>query len=166
MFGAGLIANGFTVQTSDFSALFWPQAMRGLAVMFCLLPATRLALEHWPAAEVPEASGLFNLMRNLGGAIGIAAIATILTERTPGHVAALVSRLQAGDPAAAALAGLPVRLFHGHNMGPVDPFTQALIEPHGKTRRAHPILQQQAWLLLGVLFLASLLLLPAMRRAN
>ena len=97
--------------------------------MFCLLPATRLALEYWPPHEVAEASGLFNLMRNLGGAMGIAAIDTILTERTPGHVASLVARLQAGDPLAAALAGLPTGPFHNHPMGPVDPITKALIEP-------------------------------------
>ena len=164
LFGLGLVANGFTTQTSDFGALFWPQVMRGLAVMFCLLPATRLALEYWPPHEVAEASGLFNLMRNLGGAIGIAAIDTILSERTPGHVAALVARLEAGDPAAALLAGLPVRLFRNHAMGPVDPITQALIEPMVR-RAALTQSCNEAWWLLGALFLAALLLLPAIRRS-
>jgi len=162
LFGLGLIANGFTTMTSDYDALFWPQVMRGLAVMFCLLPATRLALDYWPQEEVAEASGLFNLMRNLGGAIGIAAIDTILTERTPTHVANLVTRLQAGDPAAAALAGLPVQLFHGRPMGPVDPVVKALIEPMVQ-RAALTQACNEAWLLLGALFLLSLLLLPAMR---
>ena len=165
LFGAGLIANGFTTITSDFEALFWPQVMRGLAVMFCLLPATRLALEQWPQAEVAEASGLFNLMRNLGGAIGIAAIDTVLTERTPGHVANLVSRLQAGDPAAARLAGLPVQLFHNRPMGPVDPVVKALIEPMVQ-RAALTEACNEAWWLLGALFLLALLLLPAMRRVK
>jgi DHA2 family multidrug resistance protein len=165
LFGAGLLANGFTVQTSDFSALFWPQAMRGLAVLFCLLPATRLALEHWPPSEVAEASGLFNLMRNLGGAIGIAAIDTVLTERTQGHVAGFIARLQAGDPDAAALVGLPVQLFRHHDMGPVDPITQAMIAPMVR-RAALTQSCNEAWLLLGILFLSALLLLPAMKRAN
>ena len=165
LFGLGLLANGFTTLTSDFDALFWPQVMRGLAVMFCLLPATRLALEHWPPHEVAEASGLFNLMRNLGGAIGIAAIDTILTERTAGHVASLVTRLQAGDPAAARLAGLPVRLFHNHAMGPVDPVTQALIEPMVR-RAALAQSCNEAWWLLSGMFLLALLLLPAMRRGE
>jgi DHA2 family multidrug resistance protein len=131
--------------------------------MFCLLPATRLALECWPPHEVAEASGLFNLMRNLGGAMGIAAIDTILTERMPGHVASLVARLQAGDPAAAALAGLPTRLFHNHPMGPVDPITQALIAPMVQ-RAALTQACNEAWWVLGGLFLLALLLLPAMRR--
>ena len=162
LFGAGLIANGFTTLTSDYDALFWPQVLRGLGVMFCLLPATRLALDYWRPEEVAEASGLFNLMRNLGGAIGIAAIDTILTERTPDHVANLVARLQAGDPTAAALAGLPVRLFHNRPMGPVDPVVKALIEPMVQ-RAALTQACNEAWLLLGALFLLALLLLPAMR---
>src|ERR1700744_6430437 len=63
LFGMGLLANGFTTQTSDFNQLFWPQVMRGLAVLFCLLPSTRCALEHWQPHEVAEASGVFNLIR-------------------------------------------------------------------------------------------------------
>ncbi|MEO8894768.1 MAG: MFS transporter, partial [Rhizomicrobium sp.] len=163
LFGLGLIANGFTTITSDFDALFWPQVMRGLAVMFCLLPATRLALDMWPQGEVAEASGLFNLMRNLGGAIGIAAIDTILNERTPGHVASLVARLQAGDAKAAALSGLPTQLFHNRPMGPVDPITHALIEPMVR-RAALTQSCNEAWWILGGLFLLALLLLPAMPR--
>jgi DHA2 family multidrug resistance protein len=161
LFGTGLIANGFTTQTSDFNQLFWPQVMRGLAVMFCLLPSTRCALEHWQPEEVAEASGLFNLMRNLGGAIGIAVIDTVLTERTQGHVTNLVARLQAGDPNAARLAGLPVQLFRNHAMGPVDPITQAMIEPMVR-RAALAQSCNEAWLVLGVLFLTALLLVPAM----
>ncbi len=163
LFGLGLIANGFTTQTSDFDQLFWPQVMRGLAMMFCLLPSTRCALEHWQPHEVAEASGLFNLMRNLGGALGIALIDTILTERTEGHITRLVTRLQAGDPSAARLAGLPARLFQNHAMGPVDPVTRAMIEPLVR-RAALTQSCNEAWLILGALFLLALLLVPAMTK--
>jgi DHA2 family multidrug resistance protein len=54
--------------------MFWPQVIRGVAIMFCLLPPTRLALGALSETQVPDASGLFNLMRNLGGAIGVALI--------------------------------------------------------------------------------------------
>lgn len=163
LFGLGLIANGFTTQTSDFNQLFWPQAMRGLAMMFCLLPSTRCALEHWQPHEVAEASGLFNLMRNLGGAIGIALIDTILTERTDGHVTHLVTRLQAGDPGAAKLVGLPVNLFHNHAMGAIDPVTRMLIEPMVR-RAALTQSCNEAWLALGALFLLALLLVPSIMK--
>ena len=49
LFGAGLLANGFATPAQRFLALFWPQMLRGLAVMFCILPSTRLALEGWAA---------------------------------------------------------------------------------------------------------------------
>ena len=63
--------------------MFWPQVVRGAAIMFCLLPPTRLALGHLAPDRVPDASGLFNLMRNLGGAIGLALIDTVIYGRAP-----------------------------------------------------------------------------------
>ena len=69
--------------------------MRGAAIMFCLLPPTRLALGHLPREVVPDASGLFNLMRNLGGAIGLALIDTVLYGRAPAHAERLIERLKA-----------------------------------------------------------------------
>ena len=106
LFGLGLFANGLETPHSEFWGLLWPQILRGVAVMLCILPATRLALEGWADKDVPDASGLFNLMRNLGGAIGIALIDTLIQSRTAGHAAALVTRLQAGDAAAVSWSQL------------------------------------------------------------
>ena len=104
--------------------MFWPQVLRGIAIMFCLLPPTRLALGALTPRQVPDASGLFNLMRNLGGAIGIAVIDTILYGRTVGHGEALRDRLLAGDVSAAKAIGLDVKLF----LHPPPDVTQATIE--------------------------------------
>jgi hypothetical protein len=103
LFAVGLIGNGFMTFETDFWGLFWKQLVRGAAVMLCLLPSTVLALSGFASDRVPNASGLFNLMRNLGGAIGLALIDTVLEQRTPTHIASLVGRLQAGDAAAARL---------------------------------------------------------------
>ena len=158
LFGVGLLANGFAGPLTDFSGLFWPQVLRGVALMLCLLPTTRLALDIWPPQEVPEASALFNLIRNLGGAIGIALIDTLLQARTPTHVAALVTKLQAGDPITARLVGLPVATFQNLPMGPVDEMTKALITPLVE-RVALTQVFNEAWLALSVLFALSLLAL-------
>src|SRR5260370_39451018 len=85
LFALGLGCSALQSGVADFDEMFWPQVLRGVAIMFCLLPPTRLALGALTEAEVPDASGLFNLMRNLGGAIGIALIDTILYGRTGGH---------------------------------------------------------------------------------
>jgi DHA2 family multidrug resistance protein len=66
MFAAGLTMGSFETPRSDYVEMFWPQAVRGVAV-FCLLPPIWLALGRLPIERVPDASALFNLMRNLGG---------------------------------------------------------------------------------------------------
>ena len=165
LFGAGLLINGFETQTTDFDGLLWPQILRGVSIMLCLLPATRLALEPWPQTEIPDASGLFNLMRNLGGAIGIALIDTILEQRTQGHVDHLIERLQAGDPDAARLVGLPLAQFHNVPLGPIDDLTKAIVAPMVK-RAALTMSFNEAWIAIAILFAVSLLALPLMKRAH
>jgi DHA2 family multidrug resistance protein len=68
-----------------FSQLFWPQMFHGAAIVICFLPMAAIALGTLPLNEVQNASGLFNLMRNLGGAIGLAAINTIIYGRYDLH---------------------------------------------------------------------------------
>ncbi len=77
-FAGGLFLGAFHTRETDFAEMLWPQLVRGGAIMFCLLPPTRIALGHLARAAITDASSLFNLMRNLGGAIGIAIIDTII----------------------------------------------------------------------------------------
>jgi DHA2 family multidrug resistance protein len=113
---------------TDFDQMFWPQTVRGIAIMFCLLPPTRLALGSLPEAQVPGASGIFNLMRNLGGAIGIALIDTILYTRTHSHADALRLRLLSGDTTAATAIGLDPTLLTNNFTSPT-PAMEALVRP-------------------------------------
>jgi MFS transporter, DHA2 family, multidrug resistance protein len=160
----GWLGNGFMTYQTDFWGLFWQQIARGAAVMLCLLPTTALALGGFAPAHVPSASGLFNLMRNLGGAIGLAAIDTMLEQRAPTHVAALIARLNAGDPAAARLVGLPTERFTGVPLGPVDAATRAFVAP--LVERAGLVAAfNDAWLWIGGLILLSLMLLPLLHAA-
>ncbi len=72
-----------------FWELFVPQAVRGVALMICMIPVSILALGTLPPERVKNASGLFNLTRNLGGAVGLALITTILNHRWDLHIARL-----------------------------------------------------------------------------
>jgi MFS transporter, DHA2 family, multidrug resistance protein len=107
MLCVGLALSTRDTPRTDFAEMVLPQAVRGFALMFCLLPPTRLALGHLPQRRVPGASGLFNLMRILGGAIGLAVIDTIVFGRAAQHGEALARRLLRGDAGAFAYAGLP-----------------------------------------------------------
>jgi DHA2 family multidrug resistance protein len=162
LFGVGLLMNGHMTYQTDFDGLLWPQIVRGVAVMFCILPTTRLALEGWPVEDAPDASAQFNLMRNLGGAIGIALIDTILQQRTPEFADHIVERLKAGDAGMARFVGLPLEYFHGTAVGPVDEFTRELVEPMVK-RAALVSSFNEAWIVIGVLFLLSLIAVVFLR---
>ena len=97
----------------DFWELVWPQIFRGIGLMFAIIPINNIALGTLPPDRVKNASGLYNLMRNLGGAVGLAAIYTFLNDRTDLHLARLHEALNSGyRPALEALDNL-TRNFQG-----------------------------------------------------
>jgi DHA2 family multidrug resistance protein len=73
----------------DFWELFWPQVFRGAGLMLSIVPINNIALGTLSAERLKNASGLYNLMRNLGGAVGLAALTTVLNDRTDLHLARL-----------------------------------------------------------------------------
>ena len=98
MFGLACFTMGmweFTPMTHDWSwrELLLPQALRGFAQQFSLAPIVTLTLGGLPPARLKSAAGLFNLMRNLGGAIGIALCGTILNDRANLHFLRLAEHL-------------------------------------------------------------------------
>ncbi|GGC57148.1 DHA2 family efflux MFS transporter permease subunit [Chelatococcus reniformis] len=76
----------------DFWELFMPQVLRGVSLMVCMIPINNIALGTLPPHQVKNASGLFNLTRNLGGAVGLALINTLLNARIDLHLARLIER--------------------------------------------------------------------------
>jgi DHA2 family multidrug resistance protein len=113
-----------------FWELFWPQAVRGVAVLFSMVPVVGMALKDMDDDELKDASGFNNLIRNLGGAVGIASVNTWLIEFTQVHGAALDRSLGRSGEARDALAGLVLR------------FAQSGIEPtQGQGAAAATLLQ-------------------------
>ena len=165
LFAVGLLINGFATYETDFNGLFWPQILRGAGMMLCLLPTTTIALGRHTGDMLANASALFNLMRNLGGAIGISLVDTILERRPLVHVAELVARLQAGDADAARIVGLPVDKFHGVAMGPVDEATKQAIATLVE-RAALVISFNEAWLVFGAVFVVAALATPLIPRID
>jgi DHA2 family multidrug resistance protein len=84
----------------DFYELLVPQILRGIGMMFAMVPTNNIALGTLPPDRVKNASGLFNLTRNLGGAVGLAVINQVLNERTDLHIARLQERVTWGNAAA------------------------------------------------------------------
>jgi DHA2 family multidrug resistance protein len=100
MFGTSLWWLGHLTNQSAFWEMLLPQALRGFSMMFIMLPTNQLALGTLPPMQLKNASGLYNLMRNLGGAVGLALINTIATARLDVHRLHLNEQVTWARPAA------------------------------------------------------------------
>jgi len=134
----------------DFWELLWPQVFRGVGLMFAIIPVTNTALGTLPPERVKNASGLFNLMRNLGGAIGLAAINTWFNDRMDLHLQRLHEAVSSSSiPATEMLSNLAAR-FPGS-----DAQSQALAEMMAMVRLQAAVMSYaDVFLLLTVIFLA------------
>jgi DHA2 family multidrug resistance protein len=147
-----------------FAALFWPQVVRSFAVMLCIVPSVGLALGNFEGPELRYASSLFNLMRNAGGAVGIALANTWLADYTRLHALRLSEALgqsaKTANDTAAALA---------HELSAVTPDpAQALLMAQGLMsrivgREALTLAFDDVFRLMAYLFLAALVMVPFCR---
>jgi DHA2 family multidrug resistance protein len=73
--------------TNDYATdqLFWPDVVRAIGQALVMAPLSAVATAGIEAENAGSASGLFNMMRNLGGAVGIAVLQTVLTKREQYH---------------------------------------------------------------------------------
>ncbi|MGB6767917.1 MAG: DHA2 family efflux MFS transporter permease subunit [Methyloceanibacter sp.] len=131
-FGIGMWS--FTPLTHDWGweELLLPHAFRGFAQMFCVAPIVTLTLGMLPPERLKSASGLFNLMRNLGGAIGIATCGTILNDRTNLHFLRIAEHLTAANAQA---------------MNLVNSMTARYVQLWGDAGHAHAAAVKKLWLL-------------------
>jgi len=126
--------------------------VRGCATMFCILPPTRLAMALLSKAQIPDASGLFNMMRNLGGAIDIAVIDTIIYSRSPIHSKQLLDRLASGDLDLAKSLGIPL-----------DALANPAVVGEFVKKAAFVEAINDAWAVKAVVVLAALACIPLAR---
>jgi MFS transporter, DHA2 family, multidrug resistance protein len=108
----GLVSFGLSMWSYSFITHDWgadqlliPQILRGLPQVFAVAPAVNLGLGSLPPERLKYASGLFNMMRNLGGAVGIAVCGAILNARTNFHFVAIASNLTAANGATTRFMG-------------------------------------------------------------
>jgi DHA2 family multidrug resistance protein len=152
---------GLTNEAS-FAELFWPQALRGFALMFCFLPANLLALGTLRPDQLKNAAGLYNLTRDLGGAIGLAVLSTVLSTRQQYHWNRLIEDI---NPARRA-----IRHFlemQGGRLGDLvagDAHRAAVKLLAGIVEREALVMSfNDTLLLLGGIFAAALVLMPLVR---
>ena len=165
LFAASLWLSSNVTVDWGFGELLWPQALRGAAILLCIVPSVNLALSGFAGAELRYASGLFNLMRNLGGAVGIAVVNTWLADQTRIHVARMGESLgAAGRTAPDFVAGVASRIGQGVSAQSGDA-SQALLAAQGELARlvgryALTSAFEEVFRLMAWLFIAALVLVP------
>jgi DHA2 family multidrug resistance protein len=155
------IASGLT-KDWDFGELLLPQVLRGVSLMFCMVPINNLALGTLPPARLKNASGLYNLTRNLGGAVGLAIINTVINDRMDLHLARLHETVNWSRNAAvetlAAIQGSLSRLGSDAELAGVKRLA-------GLVRREAQVMAfADAFTLLTGLFLVTALLVVFLRK--
>jgi MFS transporter, DHA2 family, multidrug resistance protein len=81
------------------ASVIWPSVINGIAISFIFVPLTTTTMSQLGQKQIGNASGLFNLMRNTGGSIGIAFVTTMLARGAQTHQALMVGHLTPLDPA-------------------------------------------------------------------
>ncbi len=100
IFALGAYQMTWITRDYDFYELMLPQILRGIGMMLAMVPTNTISLGTLPPDRVKNASGLFNLTRNLGGAVGLAIINEALNDRTDLHISRLQERVNWGNAAA------------------------------------------------------------------
>ncbi len=164
-FGVAMWSYSFITHDWGGEQLLVPQILRGFPQVFAVGPAVTLGLGSLAPARLPYASGLFNMMRNLGGAVGIAAGDAILNDQTNRHFLAIASNLTPANPAMERLlTGLSARLSAA--------LSSADAGQHAALRQLHDIAYREAATMayadafraIMVAFVLATLLVPLMRK--
>lgn len=164
--GISMFMNIHMTTEYDGSYLIPALLVRALGQPFIMVPLSILSSQNLKQEDIPSASTLYNVMRNLGGAVGIAVLATLLTERTDAHVVTLQQSIISGSQNAAEYfhtLGMMLGVAGGAEEQPYAVVMQEV------TRQAMVLSYNEAFMAMGCMLLiaaaASLSIRPAPKDA-
>lgn len=171
MIGGGFV--GFAIGTwqahyisSDwgFTELLIPQILRGVSLMMCMVTVTNIALGDLTPAMLRGGSGLFNLTRNLGGAVGLALINTTMNQRFDLHLQRLHESVGWSDGIAVQTLSNMTHVFSrlGSNADLAALKQLSLLV----RKQSFTLAIADIFFLLTLVFLSIILLLPLLKRAK
>jgi DHA2 family multidrug resistance protein len=123
---------------------FWEfaglQSLRGLGTMIAMIASSQMSISTLPVSMMKDASGLVNLIRNVGGAVGLALVTTILTHMSAVHLADMAAGVSSGSMQAQnMMSGLTAMMTEG---GSAD--------PEGAGRKAFGMMMRREALVLAI----------------
>jgi DHA2 family multidrug resistance protein len=147
--------------TNDYATdqLFWPNVVRAIGQALVFAPLSAIATAGIEAENAGSASGLFNMMRNLGGAIGIAALQTLLTKREQYHSNVLSQSVSMFEQATRTRLEQLTQYFMNHGViDRVDAAHRAYVAiGHVVQKQAYILAFSDTFYLLGVALIVALI---------
>ena len=153
--------------TADYWALAWPRLVQGAGVGFIFVPLNTVALATIPRERMGNATALLNVVRNLGGAIGVALLTTLLARRSQTHQATLVGHVDMWDTETAERLHAWAAHFAAQGADHFTAERRAVSVLYQEvTRQAQLLAFADDFWVLFLLFCGSLLLLPMLQRVR
>jgi DHA2 family multidrug resistance protein len=137
--------------------IFWPQVFQGVALSFLFIPLMALSMAGIPKEKMGNATSIFNLMRNIGGSVGIAVMTTFLARRTQMHQNVLVGKITAGNLKTGSMLQGMQGWFHRNGVDSYVASRRAWASLYGMVQRNASMLSfVEAFWVMGVLFLVMM----------
>jgi DHA2 family multidrug resistance protein len=163
LFAVAMYLTATLTNQAGFAELLVPQVLRGMALMMCYIPANLIALSSVPQDKLKNSAGLYNLTRDLGGAIALATIGTVMNDRLHFHWNRLIEDINLARPSVQHF--LDMQSGRLEALVPGDPARAAVrLLANLVQREALVMTYNDAIMLIGCLFVASLFLMPLVRR--
>jgi len=167
LFAVSCFMNIHMTADSAYDQMVWSNVVRALGLPFIMQPVSGVATARISATQAGSASALFNVMRNLGGAVGIAMVGAVLTWRQHLHSNVISEHLSALDPATQERLATLGQHFLSLGGAPELAEMRAIAMVDAVARRESFILAfSDCFFLMGVAFLVGLALVALLRRAE
>ena len=151
----------------DYWSLAWPRFLQGFAMGFVFPPLQVLALATISLGRLGNATAAYNVIRNVGGSVGVALATTLLARRSQGHQATLVAHVSAWDPETVQRLRDWTEHFRAHGADTFTAGRRALAMVYrGTVEQAQVLAYIDDFWLLAVTFMMILPLIPLMRRVR
>jgi MFS transporter, DHA2 family, multidrug resistance protein len=168
VFAASCFMNLWLDQDYAAPQLLWPNVVRALGQAIVMTPISAIAMVGITPGDAGAASGLFNMMRNLGGAIGTAAVETFFTKREQFHSAMITPKASLLDPATRARLADLQQYFMAHGFPDPTAAWQRAVIAVGNTIRAQATIVgfADAFALIGAVLVLAVLAVAMLRKGS
>lgn len=159
LFAASNFMNIFMSNDYGADQLLWPNVVRAIGQALVLAPLSAVATAGIEPANAGSASGLFNMMRNLGGAVGIALLQTVLTKREQYHSNVLMQSVSVFEQATRTRLEQLTQYFINHGvLDRADAAHRAYVAiGHTVQKQAYILAFSDTFYLLGVALIVALI---------